>query len=70
MTRNWSYLEHFFRESFLEGQTRRELRLSQEEQRYLQDKYPRVVWQSQSEPVGEKTWFQVTLPPAAETAAV
>lgn len=59
---DWSYLETFFRDSFLEGQVRRELRLSTEEQRYLRDRYPRVTWLPQGEPVQGKTWFQVNLP--------
>ncbi len=68
MTRNWLDLERFFCDSFPEGRTQRELRLSMEEQRYLQDKYPHVAWTPQGDPVSGKIWYQAVLPTTADCA--
>mgnify|MGYP005766019501 CR=1 FL=1 len=60
----WVYLEHFFEDSFCDGQIERELRLSPEELSYLKTKYPQASFQSLSEDEGSasgKAWYLVCL---------
>lgn len=70
MNQDWLYLERFFFDSFPDGQVRRELRLSFEEQQYLHQKYPHVIWHCQGDPGCGKVWYQVILPVAAEQTSL
>ena len=59
MAQNLEYFDEFLWESFCNGRAQRELRLSAEELRYLQARYPLRAW----EPIGAekdgKCWYVI-----------
>ena len=57
---DFEYLEHFFRESFPEGCSKREFRLSIEEREYLQKKYPTAIFEPLGSSDSLKAWHLVT----------
>ena len=60
---NRDQLEQFITESFPEGVTRRELRLSTQEMAYLRERFPRTQFKAftGNEYTDNKTWFEVQL---------
>ena len=62
MAQDWMYFEEFLWESFCDGQTVRELRLSQDELSYLKGRYPMTSYSANSPEQGDgKTWYLITL---------
>lgn len=55
------YLEQLFRDSFAEGQTSRELRLTPEEAAWLRTYCPRLECSAAEEEAGEKAWYLLSL---------
>jgi hypothetical protein len=63
MTQDWMNFEEFLWDSFCDGQTKRELRLSQDELSYLQGRYPLASSSARSQKQSDgKTWYLITLP--------
>ncbi|NLY43137.1 MAG: hypothetical protein GX066_04020 [Clostridiaceae bacterium] len=56
--------ENFLSKSFEDGVCYRELRLSDDEVKYIKDRYPRIslVKDTSGEESDGKAWFQVRLP--------
>lgn len=54
----------FFEESFGDGVTIRELRLSSEETEYIKKVYPRAIFNQLKENPDGKAWYKVTLQPS------
>ncbi len=61
MTKSWGYFEEFLWDSFREGGTVRELRLSQDELSYLKGRYPIASCQEAGASHEGKAWYQITL---------
>ena len=66
MKRNANTFEEFLLESFGDGISCRELRLSAEELAYVKVKYPRAMIKSLLSDISEdgKSWYEVALSPA------
>lgn len=63
MEQHWLQFEEFLWDSFCEGRTHRELRLSTEELAFLQQHYPHATCAPCDGPqVDEKCWYMVHLP--------
>jgi len=62
MAQDWIIFEEFLWESFCDGQTSRELRLSQDELSYLKGRYPLASSSASSQTQSDgKTWYLITL---------
>lgn len=60
-TDEWTSFEKFFSESFIDGQTCRELRLSPQERDYILSHYPFVKVSPLNLEDSSKAWYLVTI---------
>lgn len=69
MAQDWLRFEEFLWESFCDGQTRRELRLSEEELSILRLHYPEATCHTDNIPSPDgKCWYTISLSPCIAKA--